>query len=1046
MILYALANSLSVQGPENDPEYQRHLGTILEAQPYNLAVLTDFIGVAARRRDRAAFGQALERLGRISSAWSGETLARLKMAESLASGLLPAEVPGYLLELQNLLRGQPGFVRSRRGVAPHADLVAESVEHFLRLAPLRPTPAPADMELAFAVEPLTKVPAAGARWNTILPVWLTRSPEPSILVANGREAHFLDSAGPALPFPGGPKALPPTNSGVLPIDWNNDYRTDFVFAGAGGLRFFQQGTDGRFADVTDRTGLDKVTLEADYYGAWAADYDLDGDLDIIAARRNGSPVVLRNNRDGTFKAVEVFPGVHGARAFAWADFDNDGAPDAAFLDAQGRLHVFANQRSGFFIERPAPANLDKALTLAVADMTDGVFNLLLLGADGQVLRLSDREKGKSWEVGKVVQGPALPAGSEPGSAVLLISDLDNNGGLDLIVSDSKATHVWLSSNDINPKRQRDSSVMSRVDVAEVKKFQALPLTLPGGVIASVDLNHQGRLDLLAMSDDGRPVRLVNRGSKAYHWQAIRPLANRQAKVDGDNRINSFGIGGEVEVRTGAHVQKQPITSPVIHFGLGNRPTADAVRVLWPNGIPQVEFNIVGKQTVFERPGDRVIEAEQSLKGSCPFLFAYDGERMQFVTDFMWSTPLGMYINAQNKGGFLQTTDWVKIRSDQLAPKDGVYDLRVTANLWETHYYDHMALIVVDHPPGTEVYVDERFFLTPTEPQVYVTEPPRPVAQAWDQNGRDVTEVVRAVDGVYLDTCGRGQFQGITHDHWVEVDLGDDAPSDGPLWLVANGWVHPTDSSVNFAIEQGQHDRPRGLELEVPDGHGGWRVGRPALGFPAGKNKTILIRLDGIESNQVSRRFRLRTNMEIYWDALGYARGLDSGLAQQQKLQPDSAELRVHGIVEMTSANRSSPEIPHYDRLVRRAQYWRDLIGYYTRYGDVRELLAAVDDRYVIMNAGDEIAFRFRAPSGPPTGWQRDFVWVCDGWAKDGDLNTRFSKTVLPLPAHDMTTYVNPPGRLENDPVYRRFPDDWKKFHTRFINSDFFEQGLRSFRP
>jgi len=89
-----------------------------------------------------------------------------------------------------------------------------------------------------------------------------------------------------------------------------------------------------------------------------------------------------------------------------------------------------------------------------------------------------------------------------------------------------------------------------VDVAEVKKFQALPLTLPGGVIAAVDLYRKGRLDLLAISDEGQPVRLVNRGSKAYHWQAIRPLANRQAKVEGDNRINSFGIGGEVEVRTG----------------------------------------------------------------------------------------------------------------------------------------------------------------------------------------------------------------------------------------------------------------------------------------------------------------------------------------------------------------------------------------------------------------------------------------------------------------------------------------------------------------
>ncbi len=388
--------------------------------------------------------------------------------------------------------------------------------------------------------------------------------------------------------------------------------------------------------------------------------------------------------------------------------------------------------------------------------------------------------------------------------------------------------------------------------------------------------------------------------------------------------------------------------------------------------------------------------------------------MQFVTDFMWSTPLGMYINAQDKGGFLQTTDWVKIRGDQLSPHDGIYDLRVTANLWETHYYDYMALIVVDHPPGTEVYVDERFFLIPTAPEVYVTAPPRPVAQAWDQDGRDVTEVVRAIDGKYLGTFSRGLFQGIAHDHWVEVDLGADAPTEGPLWLVAHGWVHPTDSSVNFAIEQGGHDRPRGLELEVPDGHGGWKVGRPALGFPAGKNKTILIRLDGIEGEGVTRRFRLRTNMEIYWDALAYARGLDGGLAQKQTLSPDTADLRFHGINEITSANRSSPEIPHYDRFLRRGQHWRDLIGFYTRFRDVRQLLAAVDDRYVIMNAGDEVAFRFRVPADPPPEWKRDFVWVCDGWAKDGDLNTRFSKTVLPLPAHDLNTYQEPPGRLEDD--------------------------------
>ena len=71
---------------------------------------------------------------------------------------------------------------------------------------------------------------------------------------------------------------------------------------------------------------------------------------------------------------------------------------------------------------------------------------------------------------------------------------------------------------------------------------------------------------------------------------------------------------------------------------------------------------------------------------------------------------------------------------------------------------------------------------------------------------------------------------MTADHWVEVDLGDDAPKEGPVLLVARGWIHPTDSSINVAIEQGGHDRPRPLVLEVPDGKGGWKAGLPALGF------------------------------------------------------------------------------------------------------------------------------------------------------------------------------------------------------------------------
>src|SRR5439155_1253177 len=92
----------------------------------------------------------------------------------------------------------------------------------------------------------------------------------------------------ALAFPGGPSATAPSAVGVVALDWNNDYRTDLLLAGAGGLRFYQQGADGRFADVTEKTGLATDILGADYFGGWAADIEMDGDVDIIVAPRAGA--------------------------------------------------------------------------------------------------------------------------------------------------------------------------------------------------------------------------------------------------------------------------------------------------------------------------------------------------------------------------------------------------------------------------------------------------------------------------------------------------------------------------------------------------------------------------------------------------------------------------------------------------------------------------------------------------------------------------------------------------------------------------------------
>ena len=86
-----------------------------------------------------------------------------------------------------------------------------------------------------------------------------------------------------------------------------------------------------------------------------------------------------------------------------------------------------------------------------------------------------------------------------------------------------------------------------------------------------------------------------------------------------------------------------------------------------------------------------------------------------------------------------------------------------------------------------------------------------------------------------------------------------------------------------------------------------------------------------------------------------------------------------------------------------------------------------------MNAGDELRLSFTAPPAPPDGWTRDFVLIGDGWVKDGDFNTSYSKTVLPLPVHGRPEYdARSPACPGRGPVYRRYSQDWQTFHTRFV--------------
>jgi hypothetical protein len=300
-----------------------------------------------------------------------------------------------------------------------------------------------DVSLTFAAE------AGTALSNPVLLALafpLTVEGAPALVAADADSIQRID--GPAaewpLPLRRTPDNPPPTRDSVAALDWNHDFRTDIALCGPGGVFLLLQNEDGTFTDVTART-VTGTFPTYDCAGAWPADVEMDGDLDLVVGVREGAPVVLRNNGNGTWQVQQPFAGTFNARAFAWADLDRDADPDAVFIDGSGALHVYTNRQAGAFArvgDLDGPGNI-VAATVADIDADDAI-DVITIDATG-VVRATSRS-GESWATREIARWVGLATAS-PGSHRLIAADLDNNGALDLIASGRGETRIWLSSGD-----------------------------------------------------------------------------------------------------------------------------------------------------------------------------------------------------------------------------------------------------------------------------------------------------------------------------------------------------------------------------------------------------------------------------------------------------------------------------------------------------------------------------------------------------------------------------------------------------------------------
>lgn len=815
-------------------------------------------------------------------------------------------------------------------------------------------------------------------------------------------------------------------SSAVFADFNNDGYLDIYILKEGGSILYQNTGKGTFENVTlkakvgDKTGGNAVLC---------FDSDHDGDLDIFEAKTSQNKL-YRNNADGTFleqgKTVGLAGAMVNSRDAVFGDFDDDGDVDLFVVNENGSNCLYSNQRHGIFKDVTGQSGLKtdggfSAATCGDFD-NDGYLDLFVVSLKGGNHRLYRNTRNNSFEIdtrSKDIQ--TLTKNLIAYDATFI--DFNNDGYLDIFITGESTVKGgkcnFLFHND-------GKGVFSNAS-------DLLPENIkPGKQIALMDYNDDGDLDLVLGCSDGTVTLLRNDGGNIGHFINMKLVGLRT----GSAKNNYYGIGAKVELRAGDLYQTKVVTDPNIHFGIGNRNKADVIRITWTNGVPQNMF--------FPETNQSFIE-QQMLKGSCPFLYAWNGNEYKFVKDILWRSGLGMplgIMGGTTTYGFADASDdYIKIPGEVLQPKNGIYSLQVTDELWETMYIDKIDLIAVDHPDSIDIFVEEQFTPPPFPGfDVYTIGKTYLPVSATDSYGNDLLPYITEKDDKYLSTFSSGKYQGITEMQELILDPGDCAKGND-LLLFLQGWVFPTDASINFAISQSQDIKVMAPVLQVINEKGEWETVIDNLGFPMGKDKTVIANLSGKFLSK-DRRIRIMTNMEIYWDKIFFSKGRTDAPVITNIVEPLSADLHFRGFSRLyRKGGRYGPHWFDYS-VVDTIWRWRDLTGNYTRFGDVLPLLEEPDNKYVIINAGDEITIEFNAENLPELkrGWKRDFLIRSVGWVKDGDMNTAEGNTVMPLPYHGMSSY--PPG--END-IY---PDDeelqkyHREYNTRTVTIEDFRNAIK----
>lgn len=769
--------------------------------------------------------------------------------------------------------------------------------------------------------------------------------------------------------------------------------SDVLVVGAAGLRLFERNDATAPVDVTERAGLAGAAGGRD--ALWL-DYEHDGDLDFIVATDSGL-VLWQNRGDGRFETVADAAGLTGGgQALVMADLDGNGAVD--LIAARGNTtQVHENQRAGRFRPMPTPPGPWPAADRVLLDDldNDGQPDAALIGADRTMLRFAG--SAETIEIGH--------AGFTPTAAALF--DCDNDGWLDLALvgpaDASTRVRLWRNDRGHAWRESAADSSTATVALAGVRDLLAL------------DHDGDGDSDLMLLGTDGTLAVLRNEGGQA----------NRQLKV----RLNSLamanhgGIGATVALRAGGTLVSRLVTRELpLEIGLGQLEQLDSLQVVWPDGTVD---NLLAPATTGGLA--TVQRASNIVTGSCPYLFAWDGDQFRFVTDFLGSGALGLAATRDITWP-PDPIELVRIGdATEFQPRDGRYVVMLTSELREVDYFDTVRLVAVDLPANREVHPTDSFMPPPVTPsELWVVGEPLPLRAALDTRGRDVIAELSRIDGRYAlpGEVLPPPLLGVCRPHSCTFDFGDIPPT-GSLTIAVTGLLEFGTASSNIALSQTDIASLNWPALEAETADGAWHPVAVNLGIPDGRAKTTVADLTG-KLPAGTRRLRLSTSFQIYWDRVALFRQREVAGNRRHDRPFTTADLQWRGFSRVRTGADGYTRVPVFDDLLPQPPWHTTLEGWCTRYGDVRELIDATDGMIAILNSGDALELTCPADTFPPVpvGHTRTFFLDAVGWDKEENNNTVQGATVEPLPGQ-------PPAPAPADDDLTR-PDWVQRYNTRWV--------------